>query len=59
MKATNKEMSVRKFWTSNELLDAVSARKAVSIGMQRGDALRTALRELRAPSCWRSSRTSR
>ena len=49
MKATNKEMSVRKFWTSNELLDAVSARKAVSIGMQRGDALRTALRELRAP----------
>ena len=28
MKVANKEMSVRKLWTSNELLDAVSARKA-------------------------------
>lgn len=49
MKAANKEMSVRKFWTSNELLDAVSARKAVSIGKLRGEALRAALRELRDP----------
>ena len=32
MKVANKEMSVRKLWTSNELLDAVSARKAVSSG---------------------------
>lgn len=42
MKVANKEMSVRKLWTSNELLDAVSARKAVSIGKLRGEALRAA-----------------
>ena len=47
MKVANKEMSVRKLWTSNELLDAVSARKAVSIGKLRGEALRTALSEMR------------
>lgn len=49
MKATNKEMSVRKFWTSNEMLDAVNARKAVSIGKLRGDDLRAALFDLRDP----------
>ena len=49
MKVANKEMSVRKLWTSNELLDAVSARKAVSIGKLRGEALRTALSEMRDP----------
>ena len=52
MKVANKEMSVRKLWTSNELLDAVSARKAVSIGKLRGEALRA------APSLWPFSRTS-
>ncbi|MFR3090518.1 MAG: hypothetical protein ACLTMP_01190 [Eggerthella lenta] len=35
--------------TSNELLDAVSARKAVSIGKLRGEALRAALSEMRDP----------
>ena len=49
MKVANKEMSVRKLWTSNELLDAVSARKAVSIGKLRGEALRAALSEMRDP----------
>ena len=47
MKVANKEMSVRKLWTSNELLDAVSARKAVSIGKLRA-----------TPSLWPFSRTS-
>ena len=47
MKVANKEMSVRKLWTSNELLDAVSARKAVPSGNPRRGSARGAERDAR------------